>query len=114
MASAAGLIYRWPRGAGALDDAGARGDRRRHTALHRVSDSSQRLTDAGIPADRLLMTVTLGWAAAILCAGIAGSLLRAPVPPYADLVLMPAEPSMAVQEVRAGGQGAASSERARE
>lgn len=77
MASAAGLIYRWPavpeRWTTLMLAAIVA-----HTALHRVSDGSQRLTDAGVPADRLLMTITLGWAVAILCAGIAGSLLRAP------------------------------------
>jgi len=75
MASATGLIYRWPRVPERWTTLMLAAIVA-HTALHRVSDSSQRLTDAGIPADRLLMTVTLGWAAAILCAGIAGSLLR--------------------------------------
>jgi hypothetical protein len=77
IASAAGLVYRWqrvPQRWTTLMLAAIVA----HTALHRVADSSQRLTDAGVPADRLLMMITLGWAAAILCAGIAGSLLRTP------------------------------------
>ena len=42
-----------------------------HAALHRVIDQGQALADAGtFTLDRFLLTVTLGWALLILCAGI--------------------------------------------
>ena len=42
-----------------------------HAALHRVIDQGQALADRGtFTLDRFLLTVTLGWALLILCAGI--------------------------------------------
>ena len=42
-----------------------------HAALHRVLDQGQALADAGtFTLDRFLLTVTVGWALLILCAGI--------------------------------------------
>jgi hypothetical protein len=42
-----------------------------HAALHRVIDQGQALADGGtFTLDRFLLTVTLGWALLILCAGI--------------------------------------------
>jgi hypothetical protein len=42
-----------------------------HAALHSLADRGQELADGGIvPLDRFLLTVTLAWAAVILCAGI--------------------------------------------
>jgi hypothetical protein len=42
-----------------------------HAALHRVIDQGQALADAGtFTLDRFLLTITLGWALLILCAGV--------------------------------------------
>jgi hypothetical protein len=49
-----------------------------HAALHRVIDQGQSLADAGaFTLDRFLFTVTVGWAALILCAGILEAVLSA-------------------------------------
>src|SRR5262245_15083983 len=76
LASAAGLIRRRGRLAefAVLSSALFAG----HAALHRVLDQGQALADAGgVSLDRFLLTLTLGWAALILCAGILATILSA-------------------------------------
>jgi HupE / UreJ protein len=49
-----------------------------HSALHRVVDQGQALADAGtFTLDRFLFTLTMGWAALMLCAGILEAALSA-------------------------------------
>ena len=46
-----------------------------HAALHSVADRAQQLADLGaVTFDRFLSVLTLGWAAVVLCAGIASAL----------------------------------------
>ena len=50
-----------------------------HAALHRVVDQSERLVDAGATTvDRFFIMLTLGWAIAVLCAGIVSTLATTP------------------------------------
>jgi hypothetical protein len=74
LASAAGLVRRRGRAAelAVLSTAIFAG----HAAIHRVVDQGQALADAGTYSlDRFLFTLTTGWAALILCAGIISAVL---------------------------------------